>query len=157
MGFKDAKGSIRVGKNLYGRQNNKKFKKVELAEIVNISKQSVGYWFSGSIKCLDGNHMFKVAEYFGVNPRWLAGEDVPMIEDKQIGVEQTKGFELDDDQLDMSEVVKNVSVQHLQVKRALENLKTSIKIKIEQSDLRVEQILIIAEQLDQTAIKIIHI
>ena len=148
---------LALAKKFYEQQNNKKFKQVDLAERVNVSKQSVGYWFGGNTKSLDGHHLFKVAEYFGVNPRWLAGEDVPITESQRINIEQTESIESDEDQLYLAKIMAKTSVEHLQVKRALENLKASIKIKIEQSDLSEEQILKIAEQLDQTAIKIIHI
>lgn len=80
-----------------------------------------------------------------------------MTEDKQGDVKQTEGFELDDDQLDMSGIIKKASVEHLQIKRALEHLKASLRIKIEHSKLSDEQVLKIAEQLDETAIKIIRV
>ena len=44
--------------------------------------------------------------------------------------------------------------QYLDIKRAMENLKASLKLKIQHSELSAEQIRVIAEQIDQAAVNI---
>ena len=44
--------------------------------------------------------------------------------------------------------------QYLDIKRAMENLKASLKLKIQYSALSAEQIRVIAEQIDQAAVNI---
>lgn len=44
--------------------------------------------------------------------------------------------------------------QYLDIKRAMENLKASLKLKIQHSALSAEQIRVIAEQIDQAAVNI---
>ena len=44
--------------------------------------------------------------------------------------------------------------QYLDIKRAMENLKASLKLKIQHSELSAEQIRAIAEHIDQAAVNI---
>ena len=44
--------------------------------------------------------------------------------------------------------------QYLDIKRAMENLKASLKLKIQHSELSAEQIRVIAEKIDQAAVNI---
>ncbi|PZO90179.1 MAG: PadR family transcriptional regulator, partial [Acinetobacter johnsonii] len=44
--------------------------------------------------------------------------------------------------------------QYFDIKRAMENLKASLKLKIQHSELSTEQIRAIAEQIDQAAVNI---
>lgn len=44
--------------------------------------------------------------------------------------------------------------QYLDIKRAMENLKASLKLKIQHGELSAEQIRVIAEQIDQAAVNI---
>lgn len=63
----------------YERQHGKKLKNTEMAEFCKVSKASVGLWFNGPTKELDGSSLTLAAEFLGVNHKWLAGEIAPMI------------------------------------------------------------------------------
>lgn len=57
----------------------KRFKNTDLANYVNVTRANVGLWINGPTKELESSRLFKVAEYLGVNPLWLAGERSPMV------------------------------------------------------------------------------
>ena len=54
---------------------------------------------------------------------------------------------------DMRKQIQN-NEQYLDIKRAMENLKSSLKLKIQHSELSAEQLRVIAEQIDQAAVNI---
>ncbi|MFW2152833.1 S24 family peptidase [Acinetobacter gyllenbergii] len=66
----------------YEKTRNKKLKNTELADFCKVSKASVGQWFNGPTKELDGSNLTLAAEFLGVNHKWLAGERAPMFLDK---------------------------------------------------------------------------
>lgn len=57
----------------------KKLKNTEMAEYCKVSKASIGQWFNGPTKELDGLNLSRAAEFLGVNHKWLAGENQPML------------------------------------------------------------------------------
>lgn len=60
-------------------KTGKRFKNTELASYVNVTRANVGLWINGPTKELESSKLFKVAEFFNLNPLWLAGERAPMI------------------------------------------------------------------------------
>ena len=66
----------------YEKVHNKKFKNTEIADFCKVSKASVGQWFNGPTKELDGTNLTLASEFLGVNHKWLAGERAPMHLDK---------------------------------------------------------------------------
>lgn len=66
-------------KQHYEQSNGKKLKNTEMAEFCKVSKASVGQWFNGPTKELDGSNLSLAAEFLGVNHKWLAGENAPMV------------------------------------------------------------------------------
>lgn len=66
-------------KKHYEETHNKKLKNTEMADFCKVSKASVGQWFNGPTKELDGTNLTLAAEFLGVNHKWLAGERSPMI------------------------------------------------------------------------------
>jgi transcriptional regulator with XRE-family HTH domain len=44
----------------------------ELAQRCGVKAPSVTGWLTGDSKKMDAQHLFAAADYFGVNPRWLA-------------------------------------------------------------------------------------
>lgn len=63
----------------YESTTGRKFKNTELASFVKVSKPSIGQWLNGPTKALDGSNLVRAAEFFGVNPKWLAGYNVAML------------------------------------------------------------------------------
>lgn len=55
-------------------------RKSDLVRYVGISYPTVNAWFTGDTKKLDGVNLVKAAEFFGVNPLWLAQGTGPMAE-----------------------------------------------------------------------------
>ncbi|KQK42800.1 LexA family transcriptional regulator [Acinetobacter baumannii] len=70
-------------KKHYESTRNKKLKNTEMAEFCKVSKASVGQWFNGPTKELDGSNLTLASEFLGVNHKWLAGERAPMLLDKK--------------------------------------------------------------------------
>lgn len=68
-----------LAKAHYEKTKSKKLKNVEMADFCKVSKASVGQWFNGPTKELDGSNLSLAAEFLGVNHKWLAGESAPMI------------------------------------------------------------------------------
>lgn len=66
-------------KQNYEKTHNKKLKNTEMADFCKVSKASVGQWFNGPTKELDGTNLTLAAEFLGVNHKWLAGERAPMV------------------------------------------------------------------------------
>lgn len=66
-------------KKHYETNTGRKFKNTDLAAFVKVSKPSIGQWFNGPTNKLEGSNLVKAAEFFGVNPKWLAGYNVPML------------------------------------------------------------------------------
>lgn len=66
-------------KKHYEQTTGRKFKNTELASFARVSKPSIGQWFNGPTKALEGSNLVKAAEFFGVNSKWLAGYNVPML------------------------------------------------------------------------------
>lgn len=66
-------------KQHYEKTTNKKFRNTDLAAYCNVSKASVGQWFNGPTKVLEGANLTLAAEFFGVNHKWLAGESSQMV------------------------------------------------------------------------------
>lgn len=62
----------------YERTFGKKLKNIDMAEYCKVSKASIGQWFNGPTKELDGINLTRAAEYLGVSHKWLAGENTPM-------------------------------------------------------------------------------
>lgn len=52
--------------------------KASLAVRCGVSKPSVSDWASGSTVSIDANNLFDAANFFGVNPNWLATGEGPM-------------------------------------------------------------------------------
>lgn len=69
-------------KQNYEKTHNKKLKNTEMADFCKVSKASVGQWFNGPTKELDGTNLTLAAEFLGVNHKWLAGERAPMVASK---------------------------------------------------------------------------
>ena len=67
-----------LAKEHYEKKNNKKMKNTEMAQFCRVSKASVGQWFNGPTKELDGSNLSLASEFLGVNHKWLAGERAPM-------------------------------------------------------------------------------
>lgn len=65
-------------KAYYESNTGRKFKNTDLATFVKVSKPSIGQWFKGPTNALEGSNLVRAAEFFGVNPKWLAGYNVPM-------------------------------------------------------------------------------
>lgn len=69
-----------LAKQHYEHVHQKKLKNTEMAEYCKVSKVSIGQWFNGPTKNLDGTNLSRAAEFLGVNHKWLAGRSAPMIE-----------------------------------------------------------------------------
>lgn len=67
----------------YEKTRNKKLKNTEMADFCKVSKASVGQWFNGPTKELDGTNLTLASEFLGVNHKWLAGERASMHLDKE--------------------------------------------------------------------------
>lgn len=52
--------------------------KASLARHCGITKTSVGAWFSGKAKSIDGQNLIRASAYLGVRPEWLASGRGPM-------------------------------------------------------------------------------
>lgn len=52
--------------------------KAGLAVRCGVSKPSVSDWASGNTASIDANNLFDAADFFGVNPNWLATGEGPM-------------------------------------------------------------------------------
>lgn len=68
-----------LAKQHYERVHEKKLKNIEMAEYCKVSKASIGQWFNGPTKNLEGANLSLAAEFLGVNHKWLAGEIAPML------------------------------------------------------------------------------
>lgn len=68
-----------LAKQHYEKNHNKKLKNTEMAQFCKVSKASVGQWFNGPTKELDGSNLSLASEFLGVNHKWLAGERAPMV------------------------------------------------------------------------------
>lgn len=68
-----------LAKQNYEKVHNRKLKNTEMAEFCKVSKASVGQWFNGPTKELDGTNLTLASEFLGVNHKWLAGEKAPML------------------------------------------------------------------------------
>lgn len=66
-------------KQHYEKNHGKKLKNTEMADFCKVSKASVGQWFNGPTKELDGTNLTLASEFLGVNHKWLAGERAPML------------------------------------------------------------------------------
>lgn len=64
----------------YESSTGRKFKNIELAKFTDVSKVAVGQWLKGPTQELEGSNLTKAAEFLKVNPKWLAGFNVPMVE-----------------------------------------------------------------------------
>lgn len=74
-----------LAKQHYEKIHGRKLKNTEMAKYCKVSKASVGQWFNGPTKELEGSNLSLAAEYLGVNHKWLSGERAPMtINDSQI-------------------------------------------------------------------------
>jgi SOS-response transcriptional repressor LexA len=68
-----------LAKQHYERIYSRKLKNTEMAEFCKVSKVSIGQWFNGPTKELDGSNLSRASEFLGVNHKWLAGENAPMV------------------------------------------------------------------------------
>lgn len=59
-----------------------KIVQADLAAACKVTAPSVNDWLSGKTKNIVGETLFLAAEYLDVDPRWLAGGDVPMRTEK---------------------------------------------------------------------------
>lgn len=78
-----------LAKQHYERVQQKKLKNTDMADYCKVSKASIGQWFNGPTKNLDGANLTLAAEFLGVNHKWLSGENAPML---SRGSENEKGF-----------------------------------------------------------------
>src|SRR5690606_6693734 len=63
----------------YERVHKKKLKNTEMDEYCKVSKVSIGQWFKGPTQNLEGANLSRAAEFLGVNHKWLAGGNAPML------------------------------------------------------------------------------
>lgn len=68
-----------LAKQHFERVHEKKLKNTEMANYCKVSKVSIGQWFNGPTQNLEGSNLSLAAEYLGVNHKWLAGENAPML------------------------------------------------------------------------------
>lgn len=68
-----------LAKQHYERVHQKKLKNTEMAEYCKVSKVSIGQWFKGPTQNLEGANLSRAAEFLGVNHKWLAGGNAPML------------------------------------------------------------------------------
>ena len=68
-----------LAKQHYEHIHQKKLKNTDMAEYCKVSKVSIGQWFNGPTKNLEGANLSLAAEFLGVNHKWLAGESASML------------------------------------------------------------------------------
>ena len=61
---------------------NKGMKSSVLAYRINVHRSYVSNWLSGKYKA-NSEKQLEIAKILGVSPAWLAGHDVPMLEEKE--------------------------------------------------------------------------
>ena len=68
-----------LAKQHYEHVNKRKLKNIDMADFCKVSKVSIGQWFNGPTKNLEGANLSRAAEFLGVNHKWLAGGNAPMV------------------------------------------------------------------------------
>ncbi len=82
--------------------NYNKINQVELAEKTNCSKSLISKYLKGETKAKQ-DRLYMISSVLGVNPVWLMGYDVPMIENKNKNLKdqlKSKIDSLDDSQVE---------------------------------------------------------
>lgn len=67
---------IIVGKRLQEARTDKKISLEEAGKVINVHKTTIMRWEDGKTEKLDLTSIETLANYYGVNPAWLAGKDV---------------------------------------------------------------------------------
>jgi transcriptional regulator with XRE-family HTH domain len=92
--------------------DNKGMKPSVLAYRVNVHRSYVSNWLSGKYKA-NSEKQLEIAKILGVSPAWLAGHDVPMLEEEKDSIDEALPEEIVIYHRDGKNIVKRFSPEQI--------------------------------------------